>query len=82
MVDWEVTETTIYCDAVGTNVTLTIRHDRSVKCTGNRKYGGKLTKKRLKEMKSREKKLGKESRCEGLQCSRLIRYQRRLFHEQ
>ena len=72
MVDWEVTETTIYCDAVGTNVTLTIWHDGSAKCTGNRKYGGKLVKKRSKEMKSKGKKLGKELGCEGLQCSRIF----------
>ena len=82
MVDWEVTEATIFCDAVAVNVTMTICHDGSAKCTGNRKYNEKLTKKELKKMKSRGQKLGKKLRCEGLQCPRLVQYKTRLLHRQ
>jgi len=79
MVDWEVTETTTYCDAVGTNVTLIIRNDRSTRCTGNRKYCEELTRERLKEMRARGERLGKKLSCEGLQCERLDKYRKKLF---
>ena len=34
MVDWQVTATTIYCDAVDDDVTLLVYKDGSAKCTG------------------------------------------------
>jgi len=34
MVNWQVTEVTIYCDAVDDEVTIQVYKDGSVKCTG------------------------------------------------
>ena len=39
MVNWQITATTIYCDAVDDEVTLLVYTDRSVRCTGYKKYG-------------------------------------------
>ena len=39
MVDWQITATTIYCDAVDDEVTLGVYKDRSTKCTSYEKYG-------------------------------------------
>ncbi|MCJ7791782.1 MAG: hypothetical protein MUP49_05195 [Dehalococcoidia bacterium] len=36
--DWQVTATTIYCDAVDDDVTILVYKDWSTKCTGYKKY--------------------------------------------
>ena len=38
MVDWQITATTIYCDAVDDEVTILVNKDWSTRCTGMRKY--------------------------------------------
>jgi len=38
MVDWQVTATTIYCDAVADEVTIIVYSDWSTTCTGIEKY--------------------------------------------
>lgn len=38
MVDWQITATTIYCDAVADEVTLLVYKDGTVRCTGYAKY--------------------------------------------
>ncbi|MFC1902066.1 GYD domain-containing protein [Chloroflexota bacterium] len=38
MVDWVITATTIYCDAVDDEVTLLVHKDGTVKCIGHSKY--------------------------------------------
>ncbi len=37
--NWQVTATTVYCDAVDDEVTLLVYKDWSTKCTGYSKYG-------------------------------------------
>jgi hypothetical protein len=73
MVDWEVTATTIYCEAVDDEVTLIVTQDGNVKCTGQQKYtkSGKETSRTMK-MKSRQ--LGKQLACEGIACPRVTQY--------
>jgi hypothetical protein len=36
--DWQVTATTIYCDAVDDNVMIIVYKDGSIRCTGYKKY--------------------------------------------
>ena len=57
MVNWQVTATTIYCDAVADEVTVLVYKDGTAKCTGYTKYGepgrevGVRLKKRSRELK-------------------------------
>lgn len=81
MPDWQVTATTIYCDAVDADVTLLVYKDRSARCTGYKKYGEGITKEVAKELRKKGKRLVRELKCEGLECSRLIGYRDKLFAE-
>lgn len=80
--DWQVTATTINCDAVDADITMMVYKDRSVKCTGYKKYSENITKELAKELKKKGKRLGRELKCEGLECSSLIAYRDRLFAEE
>jgi hypothetical protein len=73
MVDWQITATTIYCDAVNDEVTLIISPDGAVKCTGQQKYEnpGKET---LKTMKKKSRTAGKQLACQGIGCARVVKH--------
>jgi hypothetical protein len=81
MVNWSITATTIYCEAVDDEVTLMVYKDRSAKCTGLKKYGnpGTETTKRIKEKGKRTKRTLK---CDGEQCARVTQYREKLFTEE
>lgn len=72
MVDWKVTATTIYCDAVDANVTIMVYKDQSTKCVGHRKFCEGLTKDRAKILEKKGRRLGRKLRCEGPECSRVM----------
>ena len=78
MVDWLITATTIYCDAIEDEVTLIVDKDSALKCTGYTRYSSpdKETS-RLASKKS--KQLGKQLKCEGLECHRAQKYRNKLF---
>jgi hypothetical protein len=80
--DWQVTATSIYCDAVDDDVTLLVYKDWSTRCTGYKRYVENIRKEVAKELKKRGKGLGRELKCEGLGCSRLVGYKDRLFAEE
>ena len=82
MVNWQVTATTIYCDAVDDDITIMVSKDGSTRCVGYKKYAETITKETAKELKKRAKKLGRELRCEGPECSRVIAYRDKVFAEQ
>ena len=82
MVNWQVTATTIYCDAVDDDVTIMVYKDRSTKCVGYKKYMESITKETAKELKKRAKKAGHELRCEGPECSRGIAFRDGIFAEE
>ena len=81
MMDWDLTEITIYCDAVGTYVRLMVYGDGCMMCSGYKKYFDSPVKSASEELKKREKKLGKNVRCKGLECSKLVGYKKKLFSE-
>ena len=81
MVDWEVTATTIYCDAVDDEVTLIIYKDLSTKCTGYSEYG-KPGKEILSLLKKKGKQLGRHLECTGPECYHLIQYKEKLLDEE
>lgn len=80
MFDWQVTATTIFCDLVDDEVTLIITPDGAVKCTGYDKYKnpGKEQKKNLKK---KSKLAQKNLQCEGLNCSNINQYRRKILGE-
>ena len=69
MENWQVTATTVYCDAVDDDVTIIVYKDWSIRCTGCRKYVESLSKETAKMLKRKAKRLGRNLRCDGpLDC--------------
>jgi len=81
MVDWKLTATTIYCEAVDDEVTLMVYKDWSVNCTGNDKYS-QPSKETLNLLKRKGKQLKRELQCEGLDCHRVVGYKNKLDAEE
>ena len=81
MVNWQLTATTIYCDAVDDEVTLLVYKDWSVKCTGYRKYG-ESSKESLSLLKRKSEQLKRRLECEGPECCRVIQYKEKLLAEE
>jgi len=82
LVDWQVTATTIYCDAVDDDVTIMVYKDQTTSCTGYKKYGGNLTKEQATMLKKKSKRLGRELRCEGPLDYRVTNYRDKLIAEE
>jgi len=80
MVNWQVTATTVFCDAVDDEVTIMVYKDWSIKCTGHDKY----TKSRDAEYQlvKRSLQLRRTLKCEGLECSRVNQYKEKLAAEE
>jgi len=81
MVNWQVTATTIYCDAVDDEVTLMVYKDGSRKCTGYEKYH-QPSKEISKLLGRKGKQLNRKLECEGPECHRVIQYKEKLFAEE
>jgi len=64
--DWEITATTVYCDAAGDEVTLIVYVDGACKCTGSRKNAGSSKKTRSPNKKIRD--------CVEAECPTLSKY--------
>lgn len=80
MVNWQVTATTIYCDAVDDEITILVQKDFSVRCTGYRKYGEFSESTRNLSRKSQQ--LKRQLRCEGPECWRVVQYRDKLLAEE
>jgi hypothetical protein len=81
MVDWEVTATTIYCDAVDDEVTLMVQGDFSVKCTGYNRYS-RPDRETLGLLRRKSKQSGRQLECAGLECPLVIKYRDKLIAEE
>ena len=81
MLNWQVTATTIYCDAVDDEVTILVYKDKSTKCTGYQKYR-EPDKETAKVIKKKSKQLKRQLECEGPECYRVIQYRDKLFAEE
>ena len=82
MTNWQVTATTIYCDVVGTEVTIMVFKDWSTKCAICEDYGEEITKKKVKTLKKKGRKLSREMKCEASMCPKVIEYRDKLFAEE
>jgi hypothetical protein len=80
MVDWQITATTILCEAVADQVTILVNADWSVKCTGLDKY----TKNRQAsvELVKRSMSLKRSLDCQGLECPYILEYKQKLMDEE
>jgi hypothetical protein len=78
--DWQVTATTLYCEAVADEVTLLVYPDWSVKCTGQEKYAGlhKAGAEQLKRRPAKKKSLD----CQGINCPTVSAYLNKLKFEE
>jgi len=80
MVDWQITATTIYCDAVQDEVTIFVYKDGSLGCTG---FGQK----RSEENKNPPNlqagnKYSRKPGCGGLPCDHTASYRDKLMSEE
>ena len=78
MVNWQVTGATIYCGDVDDEVTLLVYKDRTVECTGYKKYG-EPDKDTINLLKKRGSQLKQQLQCVGPECHRVIQYRDKLF---
>ena len=78
MANWAITATTIYCDSVEDEVTLMVKSDGTIQCTGYNRYI-KPTGETARLMKIKSKQSGRQLVCEGLECSRVTQYRDRLM---
>jgi hypothetical protein len=80
MVDWQVTATTINCTAVADEVTIIVKSDWSVQCTGFNKYADSrdagLT--LVKRSMNIKRSLG----CKGINCHQIYEYIQKLKAEE
>ncbi len=81
MTNWQLTTTTVYCDAVDDEVTLLVHRDWSVECTGYTKYA-EPGKDALNLLKKKSKQLKRQLGCTGLECHRVIQYKEKLLSEE
>lgn len=82
MADWQVTATTIYCDAVDDDVTIMVYKDGSIRCTGYKKYVENPDKETAQVLKKKGKRLGRNLKCEGPQDYRVTNYLGKLSAEE
>ncbi len=73
--DWEVTATTVYCDAVDDEVTFIVYADGACKCTGRGKYA-------KEDKKTKRAARTKNQRCLDADCATLNRYRDSLLKSQ
>ena len=81
MVNWQITATTIYCDAVADEITILVYGDWSVKCTGYGKYVGSSDN-GVNLLKKKSQQLKQHLECTGPECYRVIQYKEKLLAEE
>jgi hypothetical protein len=71
MVNWQITAKTIYCDSAGEEVTIIIKKDWSVQCTGYQDRQDESSNRTYTTVE-----------CEGLDCARINLYLNQLKAEE
>lgn len=80
MTNWQITTTTIYCDAIDDEATVLVYGDGTIKCIGYSKYGNP-SRDIAKLLKKKSKKLNRTLKCDGPECHRVTDYRDKLFAE-
>ena len=81
MTDWQLTATTIYCDAVDDEVTFIVQRDWSSRCVHSEKYY-RPDRDTARRLAARQQALGRMLACEGSECHRLTSYIEKLQVEE
>jgi len=81
LANWQVTATTIYCDAVDDEVTIMVYRDWSAKCTGSDKYSAS-SREAMKALRKKSKQLKRPLGCTGPGCDRVNKYEEMLSTEE
>jgi hypothetical protein len=79
--NWQLTATTIYCDAVDDDVTLLVDKSLNIRCTGYARYVTNLDKETAKIFRDKSRRLGRNLKCDGPQDFRVTGYRDRLIAE-
>ncbi|MCJ7605895.1 MAG: hypothetical protein MUO19_07690 [Dehalococcoidales bacterium] len=80
MADWEITATTVYCEAVDDEVTLLIDFGGTTTCTGQQRFDcPDKENARLLEEKTRQ--AGRVLTCAGTDCTIISQYRTRILTE-
>ncbi len=80
MVGWQVTAVTVNCDFVAEEVTIIVKNDWSVKCTGFEKYC--QSREQQLQLLQRSLALKCTLGCKGLQCPKITEYIKKLQAEE
>jgi hypothetical protein len=81
MVNWQVTTTTIYCDAIDEEVTVLVYKNGAIDCTGYARYG-KPGRDSAGLLAKKSRRLNKKLGCDGPECQRTTQYRDKLFAEE
>ena len=81
MVDWQITAATIYCEDIDDEVTVIVQRDGAVRCIGFDRYSN-ADKNTAELMKKKSQRLGRQLKCTGPECHRVVQYRERLFDEE
>ena len=82
MINWQVTATKIYCDAVDEDVTIIVERDWNVVCTGYTKYVKNPDKKTTRMLEKKAERLGMNLGCEGPLDYRVSDYRDKLIAQE
>ena len=80
MSDWKVTTGTFNCRAVADEVTIIVKNDRSVQCSGFDKL--KSSRRAQLQMLERSLDLKRSLDCKGMQCKKITDYLEKLQAEE
>jgi len=79
-IDWQVTATTVWCDAVEDEVTIMVYKDGSAKCASYTRYGHP-DRHIIAELNKKAQKLARALACEGPLCKRMTAYRDKIMAE-
>jgi hypothetical protein len=79
--DWEITATTVYCDAVDDEVTLILNANGTLKCTGRDKYL-EPDKDTVRAMRKKNRQRGKRQACPGNECTIIVEYRNKILDDE
>jgi len=71
MVNWQITAKTVYCESAGEEVTIIIKKDWSVQCTGYRDM-----------QQGAPNRTYTQAECQGTNCAKVIQYRDQLKAEE
>ncbi len=80
MSDWKVTSGTFNCGAISDEVTIIVKNDWSVQCSGFEKL--KDSRRAQLQMLERSLDIKRTLECKGMQCKRITEYLEKLQAEE